>query len=550
MLTILSFLIMLSVIVVVHEYGHYKVAVLCGVRVLKFSVGFGRPLIAWQLHPFQRVRAGKENPQQNSVFNELTSSKSLPVADPSKTVFLISAIPLGGYVQMLDEREGSVGQDQLQFAFNQKSLMARAAVVAAGPMANLLLAILLYACVQWVGQLQPSAVLGHPLAGSFAEQADLRSGDRILGVKVLGQDTQYQSTATFKEFINSLINAKAYFQSEQPSAQELGATNSSVLLPQMVEIAIKRGEPLNTDAPQDEIGDGLDTTTSLEDILNMSPTQTLRIDLSRWRVSEHFQNAPQERLQALKELGLTGPRRAAIVSSVLEGGVAQNAGVKAGDEILKINGQSVADAQELIQIIHESVADSQAQSKSGASAVLNWQIKRKSAGKETLLTLELRPRTIQEDGKSIGRVDAIIGGSQELVFKRLGIWDGIVFAGRLTLDQAMSSLASFKSMVLGQLSWRELSGPLTLAEYAGKTAQGGWASFVSFVAFVSVSVGVLNLLPIPVLDGGQLLYYLWELFTGSAPSAVWSSRLMRFGLGVVLLMMCAAMFNDVLRLIG
>ena len=550
MLTILSFLIMLSVIVVVHEYGHYKVAVLCGVRVLKFSVGFGRPLIAWQLHPFQRVRSGKENPQQNSVFNELTRSKSLPVADPSKTVFLISAIPLGGYVQMLDEREGSVGQDQLQFAFNQKSLRARAAVVAAGPMANLLLAILLYACVQWVGQLQPSAVLGHPLAGSFAEQADLRSGDRILGVKVLGQDTQYQSTATFKEFINSLINAKAYFQSEQPSVQELGATNSSVLLPQMVEIAIKRGEPLNTDAPQDEIGDGLDTTTSLEDILNMSPTQTLRIDLSRWRVSEHFQNAPQERLQALKELGLTGPRRAAIVSSVLEGGVAQNAGVKAGDEILKINGQSVADAQELIQIIHESVADSQAQSKSGASAVLNWQIKRKSAGKETLLTLELRPRTIQEDGKSIGRVDAIIGGSQELVFKRLGFWDGIVFAGRLTLDQAMSSLASFKSMVLGQLSWRELSGPLTLAEYAGKTAQGGWASFVSFVAFVSVSVGVLNLLPIPVLDGGQLLYYLWELFTGSAPSAVWSSRLMRFGLGIVLLMMCAAMFNDVLRLIG
>ena len=114
----------------------------------------------------------------------------------------------------------------------------------------------------------------------------------------------------------------------------------------------------------------------------------------------------------------------------------------------------------------------------------------------------------------------------------------------------MTSLVSFKSMVLGQLSWHELSGPLTLAEYAGKTAQGGWASFVSFVAFVSVSVGVLNLLPIPVLDGGQLMYYLWELFTGSAPSEAWSSRLMRFGLGVVLLMMCAAMFNDVLRLIG
>lgn len=550
MLTILSFLIMLSVIVVVHEYGHYKVAVLCGVRVLKFSVGFGRPLIAWQMHPLQRVRAGKDNPVQDTAFNELTHSTPLPVADPSKTVFLISAIPLGGYVQMLDEREGSVGQDQLRFAFNQKSLKARAAVVAAGPLANLLLAVLLYACVQWVGQLQPSAVLGHPLPGSFAEQADLRSGDRILGVKALGLDTQYQSTATFREFINSLNNAKAYFQSEQPSAQELGATNSPVLLPQMVEIAIKRGETFNADTQQDELADGLDKTSSLEDIMNMSPTQTLTIDLSRWRVSEHFQSAPQERVQALKELGLTGPRRAPVVSSVLEGGVAQKAGVLAGDEILKINGQSVADAQELVQIIHKSAAASQLQSQTGQSAVLNWQIKRKSASKETLVNLELKPRTVQEDGKSIGRVDAIIGGSQELVFKRLGFWDGLVFASRLTLDQAMTSLVSFKSMVLGQLSWHELSGPLTLAEYAGKTAQGGWASFVSFVAFVSVSVGVLNLLPIPVLDGGQLMYYLWELFTGSAPSEAWSSRLMRFGLGVVLLMMCAAMFNDVLRLIG
>jgi regulator of sigma E protease len=423
-------------------------------------------------------------------------------------------------------------------------------VVAAGPLANLLLAVLLYACVQWVGQLQPSAVLGHPLPGSFAEQADLRSGDRILGVKALGLDTQYQSTATFREFINSLINAKAYFQSEQPSAQELGATNSPVLLPQMVEIAIKRGETFNADTQQDELADGLDKTSSLEDIMNMSPTQTLTIDLSRWRVSEHFQSAPQERVQALKELGLTGPRRAPVVSSVLEGGVAQKAGVLAGDEILKINGQSVADAQELVQIIHKSAAASQLQSQTGQSAVLNWQIKRKSASKETLVNLELKPRTVQEDGKSIGRVDAIIGGSQELVFKRLGFWDGLVFASRLTLDQAMTSLVSFKSMVLGQLSWHELSGPLTLAEYAGKTAQGGWASFVSFVAFVSVNVGVLNLLPIPVLDGGQLMYYLWELFTGSAPSEAWSSRLMRFGLGVVLLMMCAAMFNDVLRLIG
>ena len=552
MLTIVSFLVMLSVIVVVHEYGHYKVAVLCGVKVLKFSVGFGKPLFAWQLQPFRRVSPSG------------TDSKLTP-PDPSKTLFLISAVPLGGYVQMLDEREGGVTPEQIEFAFNKKSLKARTAVVLAGPLANLLLAVFLYAGVQWVGQMQPSAVLGQPIPGSLAEQADLRSADRILGLRVADTDGGFQTTTTYKEFVNSLFDAKTHYQNEHQVEQttalssDPGSKEPTSKQPasfsQIVEIAVKRGE--TEFKSEDDSGTGraqvlgeiLDKTIGLEEVLAMTSTQILKLDLKDWQVSD-LQNSVPDRLKALKQLGLTGPMRSAVVNSVLEGGVAQKAGLLAGDQVIKIDGIKVVDAQGLVQLIHTSAdvhRDGQpGDPKQGAI----WEIKRRLGGDESQIKLEVRPRVIQEDGKSIGRVDAIIGGSQELVFKRLGFWDGIAFASRLTFDQALTSLGSFKSMVLGQLSWHELSGPLTLAEYAGKTAQGGVASFVSFVAFVSVSIGVLNLLPIPVLDGGQLMYYLWELMSGRAPSEKWSERLTRFGLATVLLMMCAAMFNDVLRLIG
>ena len=529
---------------VVHEYGHYKVAVLCGVRVLKFSLGFGKPLVAWQLRPFRWVK----------VDNALNSRLGLAAPDPQKTVFLISAIPLGGYVQMLDEREGSVTADQAQFAFNQKSLKARAAVVAAGPIANLALAILLYACIQWAGQLQASAVIGKPLRGSTAEQADLRSGDRILAIKVIDSDSQSKPILTYKDFVAELIAAKAHFIATAPLVEDVSSPNSRASLPQFVELSVKRGgreqSPVVVMSEQGSEQPVLDTTISVDEISNLSANLTLKLDLSAWRVSEHFNSSPLERVQALKELGLTGPKRTPLVNSVLDAGVAKKAGILPGDEVLKVNGLNVLDAQELVELIHQSAGERDSSPGDGPAPGLRWEIKRRLGAGETQLSLQINPRVVFEDGKSIGRVDAIIGGSQELVFKRLGFLDGFAFASQLTLDQALSSLVSFKSMVLGQLSWHELSGPLTLAEYAGKTAQGGWISFVSFVAFVSVSVGVLNLLPIPVLDGGQLMYYLWELISGSAPSEVWSARLMRFGLATVILMMCAAMFNDVLRVFG
>ena len=575
-MTILYFLIMLSAIVVVHEYGHYKVAVLCGVKVLKFSVGFGKPLIAWQLHPFKRVKleqikadAGSEINSGSGPALNLSSPQFKSLApDPSKTIFLLSSIPLGGYVQMLDEREGGVDQELIDFAFNRKPLKARAAIVAAGPLANLLLAIFLYACVQWVGQLQPSAVVGTPLAGSIVEQADLRSGDRILGLRVGGINSDFQVTPTYRDFVNLLIEAKARSLSESPSLEAASSSvtsNTYTNNPQWVEIAVNRDNPNTVYSKADRVGsanaprtgvkeDGpterADTTIELQDILNMPITQTLRFDLNEWRVSEHLQSSAQERVQALRDLGLTGPKRSPVVNSLVEGGVAKKAGVLPGDEVVKINGLNVSDAQDLVQMIRKSFEKQGSGLAEEQKLTSNWEIRRIVGGQVVHLNLRVIPRTVQEYGKSIGRVDAIIGGEQELVYKRLGFWAGMVFASQLTIDQANSSLGSFKSMVLGQLSWHELSGPLSLAEYAGKTAQGGLANFVSFVAFVSVSVGILNLMPIPVLDGGQLMYYLWELLSGSAPSEVWSARLTQFGLATVILMMCVAMFNDVVRLIG
>jgi len=556
MLTALSFLVMLSVIVVVHEYGHYKVAVLCGVRVIKFSVGFGKPLFAWQLHPFRRVNpvtssssSSNLNTENTSTDREGSTKRANLLPDTAKTIFLISAIPLGGYVQMLDEREGSVPLDQTQFAFNQKSLKARAAIVVAGPVANFLLAILLYASIQWVGQMQPTAVLGQPLPGSIASLADLQSGDRIIGLRPLGEDVEFLPTPTYKEFVDALVEVKIQLQNNQKATESISAGQPLTNSPQWVELSIHK-EGTKGRSPDISGAPGLEKSVDLSEIMSTRPTHTLKIDLSQWHLSEHVQDSPKELFLALKDLGLTGPRRAAVINSVLDEGVAKKAGLLAGDEVLRVNGASVSDAQELVHLIHKSV-DGQRESEAADSKNDSiWEIKRNFGGKDTQINVVVKPRVIEENGKPIGRVDAIIGGNQELVFKRLGIWGGIAFASRLTLDQALMSLSSFKSMVLGQLSWRELSGPLTLAEYAGKTAQVGWASFVGFVAFVSVSIGVLNLMPIPVLDGGQLMYYLWELLSGSAPSEVWNARLTRFGLATVLLMMGAAVFNDILRLIG
>jgi regulator of sigma E protease len=552
MQTLISFLVMLSVIVVVHEYGHYKVAVLCGVRVLKFSIGFGAPLLGWQLRPFTWIKASQIK-ALDSPYQVLATG-----IDSSKTLFLISSIPLGGYVKMLDEREDKslvlLDPDHLAGSFNRKSSLARALIVIAGPMANLVLAVILYACVQWVGQSLPAAVLGAPTMNSVLDQSGFISGDRVSQISYSAQIDESQPPLvvpirTYSELREALIAAKLAFQSKDDRthttlSQDDFTSNNG---PQWVELSVFR--------------DGRDNLRTQETLIAKDESNlSLKFDISEWAVNQQFNENPKSLVEALKTLGLTGPKRAALIDSVLVGGVAEKAGLKSGDLVMQVNKVPVQDAQQLIQLIRNSSnIDSKTVQTFGLKAdqdEMVFKIERKSEkgldsnSPVSEKRLYLRPKVVREGDKTIGRVDAIIGGSPELVFLRLGFWDGLRVACSKTFDQALMSVSSIGRMLIGQLSWHELSGPLTMAEFAGKSAEVGLASFLNFLAFVSVSVGVLNLLPIPVLDGGQLMYYLWEFATGKGPSEIWQSRFLRFGLALLILMMSTAFFNDVMRLIG
>jgi len=553
MLTLISFLVMLSVIVVVHEYGHYKIAVMCGVKVLKFSIGFGAPLLGWQLRPFTWVKA--------SQIKALDSTyEAIPTGiDRSKTLFLISTIPLGGYVKMLDERENTSlvlsDAEHISGSFNRKSLFARACIVIAGPLANLLLAVILYSSVQWVGQELPAPVIGTPTPNSFLDRSGLVSGDRVVSV---GYNLQIDGanpslvlpTRTYSELRDALIEAKVAFQSkEEGRATPSGVSEDFALKndPQWVELSVFRSVGTNFSSAQ--------TPDSV-----VQPNLYLKLDLRDWVVNKNFNENAAALSEALMTLGLTGPKREAVINSVMAGGAAEKAGLKPGDYVREVNRVPVLDAQQLIQLIRNSAPvgpkGTQTFNLNADQDEMVFKIDRKTQKDLDLSNplieknVYLRPKVISEGGKNIGRVGAIIGGHVETVFLRADFWDGLSVAFSKTFDQALLSVTSLGRMFSGQLSWHELSGPLTMAEFAGKSAEVGLASFVNFLAFVSLSVGVLNLLPIPVLDGGQLMYYLWEFVTGKGPSEIWQSRFLRFGLAVLILMMSAAFFNDVMRLIG
>jgi len=575
---------MLSLIVVVHEYGHYKVAVLCGVKVLKFSVGFGRPIIGWQLHPFRwvsakdlrdiEVRSKLENGNSNLNLNQNDNTNTVanePVlkvshVDLQQTLFLISSIPLGGYVKMLDERELPVSTEERAGSFNSKTLLERAAIVIAGPMANLVLAVLLYSTLNWVGQNQAAPIISSPPVGSIMEKAGFLSGDLITGIRYHPIEnnndlTQIQNSVeipirTFANFREALVEAKKGFQSQLSQTQSESRDFYSNPTPAMqtLEVSVLRGGRLTQSNKIEKLDDK-----------SIQSNTVIQLTLNDWNLDERFDVEPQSQARAFESLGLTGPSREALISSVVPGGVAEKAGLLAGDLVLSINNVDVLDAQHFVQVIRNSAQiassdDSLAQQNSGLSYVksrdLTLKVNRIPEQTESpdpkgrIVDIILSPKVIQDGDKTIGRVDAIIGGSAQMVFVRYGFWQGLALSCQKTWDLASMSLRSFGQILVGQLSLRQLSGPLTLAEYAGKSAQAGWVNFVSFVAFVSVSVGVLNLLPIPVLDGGQLMYYLWECVTGRAPSEIWLQRLMRLGLVTLLLMMGVALINDGLRLFG
>ncbi|MCV2355132.1 RIP metalloprotease RseP [Paucibacter sp. B2R-40] len=452
MTTLLAFLLTLGVLVVVHEYGHYRVARACGVKVLRFSVGFGK--VIW------RRQSG-----------------------PDATEFTLCALPLGGYVRMLDEREGPVDAALRSQAFNNRPLRQRVAVVAAGPLANLLLAVLLFAAAMWVGTTEPKALLGTPPIESVAARAGLRAGDWVRATSVDGQ--QWRDLASYTELMATVLEASS------------------------------SGETVHLDV-SDAGGHG---------------RRSLVLDTSRL-------SAGTMDGAGLRKLGLT-PMSDAILGKVNEGGAGAQAGLIEGDRVLKVDGVAVTDAAALRELIRRSVQ--------GETSVKSlWLIERGGQG----LELEVSPRAVSDAGQTIGRIEAMVGAAPQMVKVSHGFLEGLSLGAQRTWNVSWMTLKVFGRMLIGEASLKNLSGPLTIADYAGQSARSGLAQYLGFLALVSVSLGILNLLPLPMLDGGHLMYYLFEGLSGRPVSEWWQTQLQRAGALILMLMMALALSNDVVRLTG
>lgn len=466
LLKLLAFLVTIGVLVIIHEYGHYRAALACKVKVLRFSVGFGRVL-------WRRMHG--------------------------ETEFVVSALPLGGYVKMLDEREGAVPPTELSRAFNRKSLWQRAFIVAAGPAANLLLAVVLYASVNWVGVNELRPWMAQPKAASLADQAGLKARDEVVAVAQIGADAADEVDASWQP-VRSMTDLQWQFTRAALAGRDL-------------RLQVR------------------ENTTGL-DQPSQDRRRTLTLAVSRIPAAEVD-------AQLLDRIGLNGPYGDAVISQVGPGGPGELGGLKAGDKVLLVNGQAPADSGQLRQFIGASHEQGRAKP---------VQLKVERAGRP--LDLTVTPVMKDVNGQQLARIEVSVGPPPAMVEVHYGLFDGLIRAVDRTWEVSRMSLGMLGKMLVGQASLKNLSGPITIADYAGRSAELGWVHYLDFLGLVSVSLGVLNLLPLPVLDGGHLMYYLFEGLTGRPISEVWLERLQRGGVAIMLTMMSLALYNDLARMLG
>lgn len=449
---LVAFAVAIGVLVVVHEYGHYRVARWCGVKVLRFSIGFGQPIARW-------------------------------VSPHTGTEWTLSALPLGGYVKMLDEREPGPGinPDELDQAFNRQSVFKRIAIVAAGPIANFLLAIVLFSAVFATGVTEPAALLAPPAAGTVAARAGFDGSETIVSIR----DADGGAAVPVRSWSDlrwKLLSAAFDHREVVLGARDGGAA-----------------------------------------------TFDFRVDL---------RNIPESDIDDdfMARLGFEAGGGTLSIASVQPGSAAERAGLKAGDKLLALDGQPIGGASRFIDAV-----------KHHAGRPVDLQVERGG----TTQTVAIVPQLQRDDetGQQVGRIGAALSMHTPSVDVRYGPIDSVRLGAHRTWDIAVYSLKMFGRMITGNASLKNLSGPVTIADYAGKSARLGPSAFVSFLALVSISLGVLNLLPIPVLDGGHLLYYLVEAATGKAVSERWQLILQRAGLICIVALSAIALFNDLARLI-
>jgi regulator of sigma E protease len=460
MIFVISFIVTIGILVTIHEYGHFQVARWCGVRVLRFSIGFGKPLFT--------KKFGKD-----------------------QTEFVLAAIPLGGFVKMLDERELEAEREEnpqatqinyspaeLTRAFNRQSVWKRIAIVFAGPLANLLLAIALYWGLIMQGEMGLRPIIDKVAPNSLAAQASLQANDEIKSVA--GTPVKTLQEARWLLLKESLENETV----------QISTISKSELREHTLSFA------------------GIDSDPEI-DVLDKIGVQQRE------------------------------PKIAAIVGEILPNSAAEKAGLKPYDEIIKVDTLAVDDWQAVVKVISASV------NKPLQLTVLREHEKR---------VIAVTPEAFTQNNKTIGRIGAGVKINQaeldkSLVMIHYSPLESLQKAVAKTWDTSIFSLKMFGKMIMGKVSLKSISGPATIAQYAGESANIGLKQFLQFLALVSISIGVLNLLPIPVLDGGHLMYYIAEILKGSPVSQKTMLVGQKIGFSLLGLLMSIAIFNDVNRLL-
>lgn len=447
--SIIWFVIAIGVLVTVHEFGHFWVARRLGVKVLRFSVGFGRPL--W------RTRAGRD-----------------------RVEYVIGAIPLGGYVKMLDESEGEVPESERHRAFNRQSLPVRFAVVSAGPVFNFLFAVVAYWAMFMVGVSGLKPLVGDVAPGSLAAAAGFESGQEI--VRVADRETH-----SWEAVIQGVIGGS------------LG------------------GEPLSVQVDDPARG-----------------SRELRLDLTGVALDDLTRGQFFERLGFTPLRPMIPPR----MGRIFEGQPADRAGLRPGDLVLSVDETPVESWHQLVEYLR-------ARPEQPIEVVVD------RTGQERRLTLV--PRAVEEDGQRVGKIDAALDESvrdRYYAIESYSLLEGFNRALDKTVQVTLLTLRMLWKMVTLEVSVENLSGPISIAQYAGVSADIGVARFLEFLGIVSISLGIINLLPIPLLDGGHLMYYLIELVQGRPVSEQAQFVAQRLGIAMLVCLMGLAFYNDLARIFG